>query len=447
MADVVPSERSAPHDEPGLVATEPRVRSRRFLIAAASLGNLLEWFDWYLYSSLALYFAPAFFPPGDRTAQLLNAAAVFAVGFLMRPVGAAVLGAYADRHGRKSALTLSVFLMCFGSILIALTPEYETVGIVAPALLLLARLLQGISVGGEFGASATYLSEISSQSNRGFYASFQGMTGIAGQLLAVGTLVVLQFVLTREQLASWGWRIPFVVAAFGTLFVLVLRRSLVETQTFTQKAPAQAEHPLRTLMRHPRAVLTAIGLTIGGIVAYYTYTAYIQKFLVNTVGFDVEQAAQVSALSLLVYMVMQPLFGALSDRIGRKPMMIGFGILGTIFTVPIMTALERVSSPLEALLLILAALFIVSGYTAIHVVVRAELFPTGIRALGIALPYALTVSLFGGTAEYVALSLKNAGHEAWFYWYVTGCIFISLLVYITMPETRGRDLSNVKSEH
>lgn len=443
MADVTEKDRSVSNG----VAAAPKARSRQFHVAAASLGNLLEWFDWYLYSSLALYFAPAFFPQGDRTVQLMNAAAVFAVGFLMRPAGAAVLGAYADRHGRKSALTLSVTLMCLGSVIIALTPEYRAVGIWAPALLLLARLLQGISVGGEFGASSTYLTEVASSRHRGFYSSFQGMTGIAGQLLAIGTLVVLQLVLTREQLSTWGWRIPFVVAAFGTLFVLVLRRNLVETETFSHQRSAEAESPLRALMRHPRAVLTAIGLTVGGIVAYYTYTAYMQKFLVNTVGFSTELAAQLSAASLLIYMLLQPLFGALSDRIGRKPLLIGFGIMGTVLTVPIMTLLERVQSPIVAFLLILAALIIVSGYTAIHAVVRAELFPTGIRALGIALPYALTVSLFGGTAEYVALSLKNAGHESWFYWYVSGCVLISLIVYLTMPETRNRDLSNIAPEH
>lgn len=447
MADSVKLLRGASHNVARNTPAASGGRSRNFLVAAASLGNLVEWFDWYLYSSLALYFAPAFFPQGDRTIQLMNAAAVFAIGFLMRPVGAAVLGAYADRHGRKSALTFSVLLMSLGSIIIAVTPDYSTVGIVAPALLLFARFVQGISVGGEFGASSTYLTEISSSRRRGFYASFQGMTGIAGQLLAVAVLVMLQFALPREQLASWGWRIPFVVAAFGTLIVLLLRRSLVETPAFNEKAPPPAEHPLRTLLRHPRAVLTAIGLTIGGIVAYYTYTAYIQKFLVNTAGLSSDHAAQISALTLLIYMLIQPLYGALSDRVGRRPMLIGFGILGSVLTVPIMTALERVESPVVAFFLIMAALFIVSGYTAIHAVVRAELFPTHIRALGIALPYALTVSIFGGTAEYVALALKNAGHEAWFYWYVSGCVFVSLLVYITMPETRGRDLSKIASEH
>ena len=430
----------------GSASADTHVRPGVSLVAAASLGNLIEWFDWYLYSALALYFAPAFFPSGDRTIQLMNAAAVFAIGFLMRPFGAALLGSYADRHGRKAGLTVSVTLMSLGSIIIAFTPGYATVGIFAPALLLIARLLQGLSVGGEFGASSTYLTEIASPSLRGFYSSFQGLTGIAGQLAAVGVLVVLQFVLEKPQLEAWGWRIPFVVAALGTCVVLFLRRRLVETTTFTQSSAPPQEHPVRTLLRHPRAMMTAIGLTIGGIVAYYTFTAYIQKFLVNTAGLNRDQASQVSAATLFVYMLAQPLFGALSDRIGRKPVMIAFGVLGTTLTVPIMTAMERVQNPFVAFWLILLALAIVSGYTAIHTVVRAELFPTRVRAIGVSLPYALTVSLFGGTAEYVALALKNAGHEPWFYWYVSGCVFVSLIVYVTMPETRHRNLSNVGSE-
>ncbi|MDX2223004.1 MAG: MFS transporter [Rhodospirillaceae bacterium] len=415
--------------------------SRGRMIAGAAVGNLVEWYDWYTYSSLALYFAPVFFPSASPTAQLLNAAAVFAVGFLMRPIGAWLLGVYADRHGRKAALTLSVLMMCFGSLIIAVAPGYEAIGVAAPALLVGARLLQGLSVGGEYGASATYLSEIATRERRGFYSSFQYVTLIMGQLLSLAVLLLLQFVLlTPEQLADWGWRIPFVIGALAAVVAMYLRRQLVETESFTRVA-ASPKSPLRELARHPRAVATVVGLTLGGTVAFYTYTTYAQKFLVNTAGFSKDAATAISAAALFVFMLLQPVFGALSDRIGRRPLLIGFGVLGAALTVPIMSALATATSTWSALGLILAALVIVSGYTSINAVVKAELFPTEIRALGVALPYAVTVSLFGGSAEFVALSFKDAGRESWFYWYVTGCILVSLIVYVSMRDTRDRDLS------
>ena len=411
-------------------------------VAGVAAGNLVEWFDWYTYSALALYFAPVFFPHGNTTAQLLNTAAVFAVGFLARPLGAWLLGAYADVKGRKAALTLSILMMSFGSLTIALTPGFSTIGLAAPVLLVIARLLQGLSVGGEYGASATYLTEVATSGRRGFYSSFQGVTGIMGQLAAVGVLVVLQLaILTPTQLQDWGWRIPFVIGAAGSLFALVLRRKLDETVIFQRAGSRRTEHPLRSLARHPRAVATVAGLTLGGIVAYYTYTTYAQKFLVNTAGLSKEAASAVSAATLFVYMILQPALGILSDRIGRRPLLITFGVLGTILTFPIMSALATAQSPFTAFLLLIGALVIVSCYTSVNAAVKAELFPTEVRALGVALPYAVTVSIFGGTAEYFALWLKNAGHEDWFYVYVSGCIFISLIVYLTMRDTRTRDLS------
>ncbi|MCB2106413.1 MAG: MFS transporter [Rhodobacteraceae bacterium] len=412
------------------------------MVAGASVGNLVEWFDWYTYSALALYFAPAFFPSGNATVQLMNAAAVFAVGFMMRPIGGWMLGAYADRHGRKAALTLSVLMMCFGSLIIALTPDYGSIGIAAPAMLLFARLLQGLSVGGEYGASATYLTEIAPHARRGFFSSFQYVTLIMGQLLALAALIALQFVfLTPEQLADWGWRIPFVIGAGCALVALYLRRQLTETENFTSAKSRGRESSLRALARHPRALLTVVGLTLGGTVAFYTYTTYAQKFLANTAGFSKEQATATSAAALFVFMLLQPVFGALSDRIGRRPLLIGFGVFGTLLTYPIMSTLATANTPVTAFVLIVAALLVVSGYTSINAVVKAELFPTEIRAMGVALPYALTVSIFGGTAEFIALSLKQAGHENWFYWYVTGCILVSLLVYMAMQDTRARDLN------
>ncbi|MSO98979.1 MAG: MFS transporter [Rhodospirillaceae bacterium] len=410
-------------------------------VARAALGNLVEWFDWYTYSAMSLYLAPVFFPNDDPTVQLMNTAAVFALGFIVRPLGSWLLGSYADIKGRKAALTLSVFMMCFGSLVIAVAPGYSTIGLAAPALLLFARLLQGISVGGEYGASATYITERAARHRRGFFASFQAVTGILGQLLAMAVLILLQFVfLTPDQLHVWGWRIPFGLGAVSAIVAFYLRRNLDETGSFVRVRDQALKSPLRELMRHPRALLTVCGLTLGGTVAYYTYTAYAQKFLVNTAGFSNERATAISAATLFIYMLLQPLFGALSDRIGRRPLLIGFGVLGTLLTVPIMSALATTSNVYVAFGLIMVALVVVSGYTSINAVVKAELFPTEIRALGVALPYAVTVSLFGGTAEYIALRFKNAGHEEMFYWYVAGCVLISLVVFLVTPDTRSRDL-------
>jgi MFS transporter, MHS family, alpha-ketoglutarate permease len=418
--------------------TASRVRS----IFSGSVGNLVEWYDWYVYAAFSLYFAKAFFPQGDRTAQLLNTAAVFAIGFLMRPIGGWLMGLWADRHGRKSALMASVTLMCAGSLMIALTPGYASIGIAAPILLVCARLLQGLSVGGEYGTSATYLSEMATPGHRGFWSSFQYVTLILGQLLALAVLILLQQVfLTAAQIDAWGWRIPFAIGALCAVSALYLRRNMEETEAFEKSgASTRRQASLRTLLQHPRAVLTVVGLTLGGTVAFYTYTTYMLKFLVNSVGMSRQTATLISASTLILYMLIQPLVGALSDRIGRRPILIAFGVLGTLLTVPILQALSSVGSAFEAFALIMLALVIVSGYTSINAVVKAELFPVEIRALGVGLPYALTVSIFGGTAEYVALWFKSIGHETGFYWYVTGCIAVSLLVYTLMPDTRRTSL-------
>ncbi|MBX0289586.1 MFS transporter [Hymenobacter sp. HSC-4F20] len=423
-----------------------RIRS----IFSGSVGNLVEWYDWYVYSAFALYFAPAFFPKGDLTAQLLNSAAIFAVGFLMRPLGGWLMGVYADRAGRKAALLASVLLMCGGSLLIALTPSYQQIGVAAPVLLVVARLLQGLSVGGEYGTSATYLSEMADQRNRGFFSSFQYVTLIAGQLLALLVQLGLQQALTTEELYAWGWRVPFGIGAAAALVALYLRRSMEETDAFTRQTaaatPAQKFDQLRLLLQHPREVLTVVGLTLGGTVVFYTFTTYVQKFLVNTAGFTKDQATLVSFGALGVAMLLQPLMGAISDRVGRRPVLVFFGIGATLGTVPLLTALGQAASPGVAFGLLLLALVVVSGYTSINAVVKAELFPTEIRALGVGLPYALTVAIFGGSAEYVALLAKDYGVETWFYWYVTACAAFSLVVYLRTPDTRATSRLRLEEE-
>lgn len=411
--------------------TGERIRA----ILVGSSGNLVEWYDFYVYAAFALYFAKAFFPEGNQTVQLMNTAAIFAVGFLMRPIGAWLFGRLADRQGRRMALTLSVLLMCFGSAMIAVLPTYDAIGIWAPVLLLLARLLQGLSLGGEYGTSATYLSEMATSDRRGFYSSFQYVTLIGGQLTAMLVLVILQkFLLTEAELDAWGWRIPFAIGALLAVVAYVMRRDMHETEAFV--TARRRDGSLKALLEHPREVAVVVGLTLGGTIAFYTFTTYMQKYLVNTTGFDKETATLISAGALFVYMLLQPAVGALSDTIGRRAILMAFGILGTLFTIPLLDAIATAREAWTAFALVLAGLVIISGYTAINAVVKAELFPTHVRALGVGLPYAFTVAIFGGTAEWIALAFKAAGHEAFFYWYVTAAIAVSLAVYASMPDTR-----------
>jgi MHS family alpha-ketoglutarate permease-like MFS transporter len=409
-------------------------------LIGGSIGNLVEWFDWFAYSSFSLYFAKSFFPAADRTAQLLGAAAVFAVGFLVRPAGGWLLGFYADRKGRRAALALSVILMCLGSLMIACAPTYASIGIASPIILVLARLIQGLSVGGEFGASAAYLCEIAPPARRGLYGSFQYVTMILGQLLALGLLMLLQQVfLSREQLEAWGWRIPFVLGALCAFSALLIRRGIEETSAFTQRKHSPKRVPLiRVLREYRRPILTVSGLTLGATVAFYTFSTYLQKYLVNSAGWSADRATLVSAAALFLFMLIQPFAGALSDRVGRRPLLIAFGVLGATLTVPCLNAIASTPNPWVVFGLSLAALLIITGYTSTSAAVKAELFPAEVRALGIGLPHSLTVSLFGGTAELIALALKKAGHETWYSGYVAAAIAVSLLVALRMPETGKR---------
>ncbi|MFB5687033.1 MFS transporter [Bacillus cereus] len=416
-----------------------QVKSNRVAgnIFKGSVGNLIEWYDWYVYSAFAVYFSAEFFPKGDPTSQLLNTAAIFAVGFLMRPIGSLLMGRYADRHGRRAALTLSITVMAGGSFIIACTPSYESIGIMAPIILVLARLLQGLSLGGEYGTSATYLSEMASSGRRGFYSSFQYVTLVAGQMVALGVQIVLQQLLSEPDMKAWGWRIPFIIGAMGAVAVLWLRRTMDESEQFSNIKSQKRESAgtVRALMKHPKAVLTVVGLTLGGTVAFYTYTTYLQKFMVNTVGLPKEVVSWINFVALLIFVVLQPIAGLLSDKIGRRPLLMAFGILGTLLTAPIFFFMEKTTEPIVAFLLMMVGLIIVTGYTSINAIVKAELFPTEIRALGVGLPYALTVAIFGGTAEFIALWLKSIGMESLFYFYVAGCIAISFITYWRMAES------------
>lgn len=416
----------------GGIAPPSRVKQ----IFGGAAGNLVEWYDWYAYSAFALYFAPRFFPQDDPVAQQLNGAVIFAIGFLMRPLGGWLLGVYADRHGRKAALTLSVSLMCFGSLMIAVAPTYDQVGLAAPAILLAARLVQGLSVGGEYGASATFMAEAADEKRRGFWASFQYVTLIGGQLLALAVLVTMQATMSEAALSDWGWRVPFVIGALCAVLVFWLRRGLVETAAFESLDRSGQKGLMRRLLAHPRALLTVLALTGGGSLAFYTFTTYMQKYFVLSAGWTKVEATTVSTVALFGYMLLQPAVGALSDRVGRRPLLIAFGVGGTLLSVPAMTAIGEARYPYEGLALMFTALCVLSCYTAISGLVKAEMFPAEIRALGVGLPYAVGVALFGGTAETVALGFKAAGYEAGFFWYVAAMCAVALVAALSLPDTK-----------
>lgn len=414
----------------GMIAqltTNQRLRS----IVSGSVGNLVEWYDWYAYTVLALYFAPVFFPKGDAIAQQLDTAAIFAVGTLARPLGGLWLGRLSDRKGRKAGLLASILLMCAGSLVIAITPGANRIGVAAPIILVIARLAQGLSVGGEFGASATYMSEIASAKHRGFWASFQYCTLAGGQILALGVLLILQRLLTEGELAAWGWRIPFALGAVLALVGMYVRRAALETPVFEAMAVAPRRTWTAALLADPAALLTVIGITAGGTIGFYSFTTYMQKYLVNSGHWTKAAASEVVAVALIIYVIAQPFYGALSDRIGRANMLLICGVLGVLFTVPLMHAIASGRTWGEALPPLLGALGLISFATSISGLVKAELFSAPERATGVAIGHSVGVALFGGTTEWIALRFANAGHGGWFAWYVSAGFGALLLVAVT----------------
>lgn len=409
-------------------------------ILGGSAGNFVEWFDWFAYSAFAIYFSRAFFPAGDQTAQLLSAAAIFAVGFIARPVGALLFGRYADRAGRRTALTLSVAMMCGGSLLIALIPT--GLGLLSPALLLLARLLQGLSVGGEYGASATYISEMAGRGQRGFWSGFLYVTLTGGQLAALLLLVLLQRVLTEQQLYDWGWRIPFAVGAVLAVVVWWMRRGIHETRSFTHAAEPVHERGRAWALfaRYPKETLTVMALTAAGGLGFYTYTAYMQKLLVNSAGFSKPMASQVTTMLLATFLFLPPLAGWLADRVGhRRVLLVSFGGLALV-SVPVLATISTATSPVTAYLLGLVPLVLLSGYCGMSAIFKAELYPAHVRALGVAVPYAIAQAIFGGNAETAALYLKKIGHESAFFWLVAGIMVIGLVATLRVRDTRDHSL-------
>jgi MHS family alpha-ketoglutarate permease-like MFS transporter len=425
------------HTASGHPAPPARRPVRQLL--AASVGNAVEWYDWYAYTFLATYIADQIFPKGadNSLVPLLSTFAVFAVGFFMRPVGGLLMGAIADRRGRRAALTVTILLMGGSSLLVGLTPTYAAAGLLAPVVLVLARLLQGLSVGGEFAASTTFLVESAGPGRRGLFSSFQYVSTTAGQLLASGIAALLVDTLSDEAMNGWGWRLPFVLGAVLSLVGFWIRQGAQETRSEEQR---QAPRPglFEALRRHPRESLRIAGITVGGTIAYYTWTSYLPTYAELNAGIEKSEALLAGTLSLAFFALLQPLGGLLSDRFGRRPLLLFFGVGFALLCVPLLHALRDSFAVL--LLVSCAGMVLLTGFTSISAAVNAEVFPPRVRAAGIGFPYSLTVALFGGTAPYVGTLFKEMGHSGLFPWYVAVLCLASSVVYLRLPETAHTEL-------
>ena len=401
-----------------------------------SAGNLVEWYDVYIYTVFATYFEAQFFDENDSNSTVYIYA-IFAVTFVMRPVGSWFFGRFADRRGRKAALMLSITIMSSCSFLVAVMPTRETIGYWAAVILVLARLVQGFATGGEYGTSATYMSEAATANRRGFLSSFQYVTLVGGHVLAQFTLLIALSVLDVDALHDWGWRIGFFIGGVAALVVLWIRRSMDESLSESHLKAIRAGEDrtagsLKALFtQHWRPLLLVFLITAGGTVAFYTYSVNAPAIVKSTFGDDrALTATWINLIGLILLLLLQPVGGIISDHVGRKPLLIFFGVGGVLYTYVLLTYLPKTTSPLSAFALVAVGYIILTGYTSINAIVKAELFPADIRALGVGLGYALANSVFGGTAPLLYQASKSGGHVTWFIVYVTVVIGISLLVYI-----------------
>lgn len=422
------------------ISTQGNV-SQKKVILAGTVGNAIEWFDWTIYATFAVFFAKQFFPSDDPTASLLATFAIFAVGFFMRPLGGIVLGIFSDCYGRKAALAATIIMMAGGSLMIGLSPTYESIGIFAPIILVLARLLQGLSLGGEFASAATYLSEMAPKNKRGFYSSFMFFSSAIGILMASGLAWALTSTLTETQMSEYGWRIPFILGAIGGLVGMWIRKSVPDSEMTHKKE--SVKNPLVVLIkRHPKETLRIVGISILTTFAFYIFVVYVPTYAIKVLGAEPQTAFAANTVGLIIFMLCQPVFGWLSDKIGRKPQLIVFAVGYLVFFYPIIKWMDGTFASI--LLVELFGLVLYALYTAIGPAVMSEQFPTEVRAVGIGAPYNLMVALLGGTTPYVLTWLQSIGKQDYFYFMVLVGALLTLITFMKMPETAGKGLEDIK---
>ncbi|EDA1508190.1 TPA: MFS transporter [Campylobacter coli] len=403
-------------------------------IVAASSGNLVEWFDFYIYAFTATYFAHTFSTSDNPIVQQINAFGVFAAGFFMRPIGSWLFGSLADKVGRKKSMVVSVVLMALGSFMIAALPSKDVVGDFAIILLLLARLIQGLSVGGEYGIAATYLSELATEGKRGFYSSFQYVTLIGGQLLAVASISIMLFFFSIDEMKDYAWRILFVVGGILALGSLLVRKVMNESATQIHKHEDRGT--LKALFTSSwKQFLMVLGITAGGSLAFYTITTYTKTFMENS-GMDKTLVNNLFLGALFILMIIQPLFGYIGDKIGHKRSLIIFCILAFVGIYPIFNLISSNAQSNASLVFILVVLLfiILSFYTSVAGIFKAKLFPEHVRALGTGLGYAISNAIFGGSAPWVALQFKNAGMENGFFVYIAVLTLLMFIATLCLPK-------------
>jgi MHS family alpha-ketoglutarate permease-like MFS transporter len=439
---------------PGSQPTSSPAATRRAVLNTlrGSSGNLVEWYDVYVYTVFATYFENQFFDSAEKNSTIY-VYAIFAVTFLMRPVGSWFFGRFADRRGRRAALTFSVSLMALCSLVVAFTPGRESIGVWAAVILVLCRLVQGFATGGEYGASATYMSEAATRERRGFFSSFQYVTLVGGHVLAQLTLLVMQVFLDKEQIAEFGWRIAFFIGGVAAVVVFWLRRSMDESLTDEQleavrRGEDNTSGSLRELLTHHwRALLTCFLVTAGGTIAFYTYSVNAPAIVKSTYSDHGMTATWINLIGLTFLMVIQPIGGLISDKVGRKPVLVFFGIGGLLYTYVLITMLPQTTSVAMSLTLVCVGYVILTGYTSINAIVKAELFPARVRALGVGLGYALANSAFGGTAPLIYQAAKGNGQVPLFIGYVTVVIAVSLLVYIFVLRNKAETPLDAEKGH
>ncbi|SOE73392.1 MFS transporter, MHS family, proline/betaine transporter [Burkholderia sp. OK233] len=410
--------------------------SQTRIVVAAVIGNLLEFFDFTVYSFFALTIAKLFFPSQDPVVSTLLALSAFAIGFVARPVGGFVLGHYADKHGRRAALTLTIFLMAVGSAMIGLMPTYQTIGIAAPVLIVMARLVQGFAQGGEFGAATATLLETGSAKGRGFRASWQLASQGAAALLGSGMAAVLTYQLTGPQLLDWGWRVPFLA---GTLIMPVgvyLRRHIVDDE------PVKTVHSRFEPVLVRKWFLTVFAI-MGMTVATYVLMYYIPTYSIQYLKMPPKLSMLVSIGAACVSLLMCPIWGALSDRMGRRKPLTVFGRVVLIALLyPAFWLMNQFPTlPVVTGLIVLLMFFYTMGSAPAYALMP-ENFPKHVRAGYLASAYAVAVSVFGGTAQLVvAWLIKVTGNTMAPAWYMIACVVISLGAVMMLEETGGRDLA------
>jgi MHS family alpha-ketoglutarate permease-like MFS transporter len=417
-------------------ATEHRMPVRT--LVAASIGNAIEWYDWTIYATFSIFFATQIFPKENAALALISVLATYALAFFFRPLGGWLLGRFADLRGRRTAMMLTIVLMAAGSLAIGLLPTFALVGWLAPVLLLVARIAQGMSLGGEVSNASAYLAEIAPPERRGRYSSFFYISTGSAVLLASLLGALLTAVLSKEELAAYGWRIPFLIGGVLGLFGLWLRRAMPETEQYEEnKAKAQElRHPLlMTLREHPKAVGQLVGFTLLSTLCYYTFFSALTPFAVSSRNADAGQVFVALSIATALFVALQYPMGYAADRFGRKPQLLIWSAATAVLVVPLSTLIGPGLGNL--LVVFCVGLGLYTMMTSIAPAIMSELFPTELRGLGIGAWYNLTVAIFGGTAPLVIQSLSAAGLADAFFWYVAAGAAIAFLVILTLPETRG----------